>query len=67
MGWYDGQMSKGPFAPSRLNSCRDGQFQKVSDGGRQYVLIAFVMFLVLLESAERPGNIGGYGRLLSYD
>ena len=67
MGRDDWQMGEGPFAAFDLVLFRNGQLQQMADGRRQHVLVALVVIVLLLETAERLGDIAGDGRFLGND
>ena len=63
----DRQMREGPFAALHLVTFGHGQFEQMADGRRQHVLVALVVIVLLLETAERFGDIAGDGRFLGND
>jgi len=62
-----GQMRKGPLAALYVILLGRSQLEQVADRGRQHVLIALEMILVLREAAERARDVGGDGRFLGDD
>src|SRR5439155_258703 len=54
----DRQMRKAPFALLRFEFLRALQLEQMADRRRQHVLIALVVIVMLLETAQRLGDAG---------
>src|SRR5207249_7651902 len=63
----DGKMRKCPFASFDIMLFRNREFEQVTHGRRQHVAVAFVVIVLLLETAERLGDVAGDGRFLGDD
>src|SRR5487761_2213659 len=63
----DGQMRKGPLAALDLELFRHGNGEQMADRRGDDVLVVLVEVRVLLELAERLGDVSGDGRLFRDD
>ena len=62
-----GRCAKRPFAPRGLHAFGHGQFQQMADRRGKHVMVALVVIVVLLEAAQRLGDVAGHGRFLRND
>jgi hypothetical protein len=67
VGRNDGEVGKRPFAALDLEFFGATQFQQMTDGGRDDMRLAFEVVVVLGETAQRLGNIGGDGGFFGND
>ena len=63
----DRQMGKRPLAALDLELVRHAQLQQMADRRRKHVLVALVVVVLLLEAAQRLGDVAGDGRFLGND
>ena len=62
-----GQRGKGPLALLHLELFRDAQLQQVTHGRGENEFVALKILVVLLEAAQRLGDVAGDGRLFGND
>ena len=63
----DGQALERPLAAHGLDALGRDQFEQMADGRREDVLVALEVVVVLLETAQRLGDVAGDGRFLRND
>ena len=63
----DRQTFERPLAARGLDAFGRAQFEQMADGRREDVLVALVVIVLFLETAQRLGDVAGDGRFLRND